>query len=699
MSLRTRRGLGLWASILLVVAACSGTATPSPATPPPATPAPVVTPAASAVVTPAPVVTPAASAPAETPAGSAPAETAAASAPASEAPSTAPTPAGTPCAPAPVTTQPSAAPAPSLAPGTPDAYSALFGSTYKPKPGKPGGQLVMGEWQPASQLNAYFTTAFTNYEALGPVQSNLVSIDSQGKFFPDLAVSIPTPQNGGIVMDANCGFTMFVNIKPGLLWSDGQPMTLKDFKFSYDWAVKVAKAGIGCTGCATTVPVIDTTIDPKNVDAYWGPDNQYIQSMTVSDDGLSMVVVWKKNYAGWLGWLGSVILPEHYFSSIPIDQNLVTSIPVGPGIEKVPWSGPFTITSASSDGIDYARNPNYKARDHQAYLDTLRFKFYGSKDGEIAAFLNGEIDMAYNLSQADYPAIKGVDPKIGTAELTPAWQYEHFDLNNADTKNGLDNLAVRAAIAAAVDKQGLIDVLFPGQPVTPACGFAPPGTWYRIEVTCPPYDATAAGKALDAAGWPLDSNGVRALGGDTTKEMRMQLCTTAGNPTRLTELSKLNSNLLAIGIPSDITTADASSVVFAGWADTTPTTQCSIYRGNYSIADFAYILGGDLYSNLFPVYHSSQIPSDANPNGSNDTRFNDPAMDKAIETLSTAVDPNDQFSAAVTVQKAYAAGIPEIPIYYRAETTGVGVSVGNWPGYNPSSVGPTWNTQDWYVIK
>ena len=346
--------------------------------------------------------------------------------------------------------------------------------------------------------------------------------------------------------------------------------------------------------------------------------------MDVSSDGLSMTVVWKKNYAGWLGWLANPILPQHYFASLPIDQTLTQSMPVGPGIEKVPWSGPFVITDASSDGIDYARNTNYKGRDHQAYLDTLRFKFYGSKDGEIAAFLNGEVDLAFDLLQPDYPAIQGVDPSIGTAELDPAWQYEHFDLNNADSANGLDDVNVRKAIAMAVDKQDLINVLFPGQTLTPACSPAPPGTWWRIETTCPAFDVAASGAALDAAGWTLDENGIRAKGGDTSKEMRMQLCTTSGNPTRLTELSKLSSYLSAVGIPSDISTADASSVVFAGWADTTPTTQCSIYRGTYSIADFAYVLGGDLYSNYYYTYASSQIPSDKNPNGSNDTRIQRP---------------------------------------------------------------------------
>jgi len=574
---------------------------------------------------------------------------------------------------------------------------------------------VFGEWQPASQLNPYFTTAFTNFEALGPVLAGLTNIDAQGKFYPDLAADIPTPKNGDLVIDTpKGGFTMTIKLKPGLEWSDATPLTLKDFSFTYDWAAKVGKAGIGCSGCAVMVPLVNPTLcvtdkckagtpQPADIDAQWAPENRYIKSLTVSDDGLTMTVVWNKSYAGWLGWMSNAILPQHYFEPLPIDTTLTKSMPVGPGIEKVPWSGPFVITAASSDGIDYARNDHWNVSTHKAYLDTMRFKFYGSKDGEITDFLSGAIDLAFDMTQADFPLIQGVSPDVGQAKLDTVWQYEHFDLQSAHSNVGLDDLKVRTAIAMAVNKQGMIDVLFPGAGVSPACSPAPPGTWWRTETTCPAYDVAGANALLDQAGWTVNPDtGVREKDLDKDPKtppdvLRLRLCTTSGNPTRLTELSRLSGDLSAVSIGSDVQTGDASSVVFAGWADTTKDTQCSIYRGTYDIADFAYVLGGDLYSNYYFTYSSTQIPSDKNPNGSNDTRFSDKNMDAALNTLSSAVDPVDQLAAAVAVQTAYSAGIPEIPIYYRAETTGLGNRVGNWPGYNPSSAGPTWNTGDWFV--
>ena len=201
---------------------------------------------------------------------------------------------------------------------------------------------------------------------------------------------------------------------------------------------------------------------------------------------------------------------------------------------------------------------------------------------------------------------------------------------------------------------------------------------------------------LDAAGWVVNPDtGVREKDGN---QLRLQMCTTSGNPTRLTTLGKANQYFAAITVPSDITTADASSVVFAGWADTTPDTDCSIYRGTYDVADFAWVLSGDVWGNYYYIYHSSQIPSDSAPNGSNNSRIASPEMDAALDTLGIAVDPAMQKEAAFVVQQVVADTINEIPLYYRAETTGVGNHLGGWVKYNPSSAGPTYDVENWYFI-
>jgi peptide/nickel transport system substrate-binding protein len=597
----------------------------------------------------------------------------------------------------------------------------------------PGGTIVMAEWQPASNLNPFFTTAFTSFEALGPALHGLYVINNDGAWVADLGTEVPSVDNGDLVIPAdapkdcttpisakkNAGaptgtcFTLTLKLKPGLKWSDGTPLTLNDLKATYDWAATVGQAGVGCSGCATEVPLLDPALcvtkackadssqaGPEDLKAQFDVKNRYIKDITVADDGMSATVTFQKNFAGWLGWAAGAFLQGAWLQGIT-PEAAAQSMPVGPGIETVPWNGPYKIVAASTDGIDYDRNDNWTAS-APGNADHLRFKFYGDKDGMITAFLNGEVDLAFDMTQADYPAIAGVDPSIGKAELDPAWQYEHLDLQTAHKNVGLDDVNVRTAIAMSINKQDLMDVLFPGQGITPACSVAPPGTpWRDDSITCASYDPAGAATMLDNAGWVVNPDtGLREkdVNGDGTPEqLRLKLCTTAGNPTRLTELGKLNQYLGAVGIPTDIQTADAASVVFAGWSDTTADTQCSIYRGTYDIADYAYVLTGDVYGNYYYAYSSAQIP-DTNHNGANTTRINNPDMDAALTNLGFDVDPAKLNADAGVVQQTVATQNNEIPLYYRSETTGISNHVGGWDKYNPSSVGPTWNAETWWFI-
>jgi peptide/nickel transport system substrate-binding protein len=575
---------------------------------------------------------------------------------------------------------PSTAPSASLAAG---GAAALFDTTYRPPTGvTPGGVLVIGNNQPLDSLNPFYTTSLATIVAITPALRGFVTITSDGKYIPDLADHIPTIANGDVVISGTT-FTVKVTLRPNLDWSDGTPLTMNDFKATWAWANDPAQAG--CTGCAVGWNEIDRVdVDPT---------------------GLSATLHFNELYAGWLSFLaGPVLLESKWLETFKVADGS-KSMPLSSAITSVPFDGPFVITNASKTEIDYARNPEWHAgvdlavggQAHPAYLDSLKLVYFDTKDGEIDAFKSGAIDLALGLNQGDYSAVQSTDPSVGTAELTPVWQYEHFDLNNDPTHargSGLWLPAVRKAIAMAVDKPDLIAADFPGQSVPVACSPVPPGLWYRKEETCAPFDVAAANALLDSAGLDKGSDGDRSLGG---KEIDLELCTTTGNPTRLIELQKLDGYLATIGLKSHVVTVDANSVLYAGWDDTKPTTDCSIYRGTYDIADFAYILGSDPYGNYFYTYSSTQFPELADHSGTNDTRFSDPTMDAALNTLGSDVDLDQQFGDAGMVQDVYTRGIPEIPLYYSSNTVGVGVRMGGWPGNNPSSIGPTWNPEDWYV--
>ena len=533
----------------------------------------------------------------------------------------------------------------------------------------------MGEWSPPDSLNLWFASGFSTLEAMQPAMRGFVAVTSDGKYIPDLATTVPTIANGGVVINGTT-FDVKVTLKSGLEWSDGTPLTMDDYVATWKWATD--KAQTGCIGCTTGWPDIG------------GIDE--------STDKLTATIHFKDLYSGWLGFLTSGPWPARYLDSVPV-AKASTLYPLSPDVSKVPFDGPFVITSASKTEIDYAPNPNWAggvSTPHAPFLAGLKFVYYGDKNGEITDFLAGKLDLAFALNQGDYPAIAKVDPSIGKAEEVPVWRYEHLDINNdPDHARGNDlwDPAVRKALAMAVDKANLISVLFPGQSIQPACSPAPPGLWYGVAETCPAYDPTAAQAALTAAGLAVGTDGDFQYQG---KDLNLELCTFASSSAELTELQKVQGYLAAVHVKSYVKTVDASSVLYAAWSDTTPTTDCSIYRGNYDLAAFTYVVSGSPYNDDFYTYASDQWPEKGDHSGGNDTRFSDPAMDEALATLKSAVDLQAQADAAKAVQDAYIAGTPEIPLFYRAEVTGISSHIGNWPGYAPSSFGELWNVEDWF---
>jgi peptide/nickel transport system substrate-binding protein len=353
--------------------------------------------------------------------------------------------------------------------------------------------------------------------------------------------------------------------------------------------------------------------------------------------------------------------------------------------------------SAAATGIVLKKNPNYKlgAFKQGAYLDEVKYTFFADKDGEKAAFLAGEVDAAVDLLASDYDAIKGVDAAIGKALLEPAWQYEHLDMNQGPNGHPmLKDLKVRQALTQAIDKNDLFSALFPGYPLpdAPACSPAPPGTYWRDDSTkCLPFDVAAANALLDESGWK-DSNGDGTRDKDG-KEAVLNACTLAGVPVRQLTLEKVAGYLQAVGIKVNVKLSD---ILFDSWQDTTETSDCSIYRGTYDLALFAWVLTFDLFGDYYYSYHTNQWPDEDPHDGGNTSRFSNPEMDAALDVLKDKITTADQIAAVKTVQEIFVAQYAEIPLYYRNEARGVSTRLQNF-FKNPGTASDMWNIEDWWV--
>ena len=582
-------------------------------------------------------------------------------------------------------------PAPSVAPTatpapTPIDYDALlYRYQYEPSTGVPGGKVVISNWAPANQLNPWYAGASSNYEVFAATMRTLLRVTADGHWQPDLAAD-PITYAGSVVTDqTGTGFTVHLTLRPNLRWSDGVPMTLNDFKYTWTWVNDPAQVGITPQGL------------------------ELIDRIDVDGSGLAADVHFKEAFAGWLGTVGaSAIMPEHYMKSIPVKDAAARSYPISPAIAQSPTIGPFKYVTASVDTVELVRDPGWAgpavACGGRACLDALTYKYFpDNKEGEMAAFVAGEIDVALGLLQTDYDSIKGVDPGIGRAILEPGWLYEHLDMNEAGLGAGrghpaLRDVVVRTAIEQSIDKKLLYQTVFPGAPVptVEACTNATPTNYWQLpDAKCPGFDVAAANAALDAAGYTKGADGIRVDPASKTP-LVFENCTSSAAFRQLAA-DYITRSLQAIGMDVHTDFVDTTAVLFAGWSDVAADTKCNLAHGNYDLSEFAYLLSFDLYGDYYYGYHSEQIPTEANKgNGYNYVRLNDPEMDSAINVLTKSISPADQVQAAYKIQDVYVKLVPEVALYYRNEARGLSVKLQNFLK-NPSTATDVWNVEDWWL--
>ena len=92
------------------------------------------------------------------------------------------------------------------------------------------GVVRLGEVAEPDSLNPMFGHTEATDIAGGLLFSYLLRYDDAGNYIPDLATAVPTLANGGIAAD---GKTIVLHLRKGARWSDGAPLTARDWLFTY----------------------------------------------------------------------------------------------------------------------------------------------------------------------------------------------------------------------------------------------------------------------------------------------------------------------------------------------------------------------------------------------------------------------------------------------------------------------------------
>ncbi len=99
------------------------------------------------------------------------------------------------------------------------------------------GEVKLTFPQAVSILNPYLTDGTKDVLAAGFVIEPLASYDTEGNRVARLVTELPTVENGGISADLTA---ITWKLIPGLLWSDGTPVTAADVAFTAQYCMDPA---------------------------------------------------------------------------------------------------------------------------------------------------------------------------------------------------------------------------------------------------------------------------------------------------------------------------------------------------------------------------------------------------------------------------------------------------------------------------
>lgn len=540
------------------------------------------------------------------------------------------------------------------------------------------GHVNVLYWQAPSTLNPYLSSGTKDVETASLVLEGLAGFDEKGVVFPRLAESIPTVENGGITADLT---QITWKLKPGLLWSDGTPVTSADAKFTYEYCTHPEG---GCAQAARYegIASIETPDELTIVIKFAGPKpNPYTAFV-----GGTSPILQAAQFANCLGAAASTCT----------DQNFK---PIG--------TGPFVVTDFKvNDVVEFAANPNYRDPAKPAFA-TMTVKGGGDAAAAARAVLEtGEFDYAWNTQinpeqQAQMSAAgKGVLLNgFGTL-------VERIEMNMTDpspdlpegerstTKHPhpfLSDIRVRKALSMAIDRQILVDIGY-GSAGRPTCNLVPAPEMFASDNTdCLTQDMEGAKALLEEAGWTdSDGDGIRDKDG---KKLSI-LYQTSTNPVRQDFQAVIKDWWTELGVEVELKNIDAS-VFFGGDAGSPDTFQkfysdVEMYANNFDGTDPEPYLA---------QYMCDKIPGPENQwQGENINRFCDPAYDALVVELSKTSDMAARAELAkkmndMLTKDSYVV----VPLVDRgrlsaASNTLGGVVLNTWDT-------ELWNAQDWFRVK
>src|SRR5919198_344507 len=428
--------------------------------------------------------------------------------------------------------------------------------------------------------------------------------------------------------------TWTCNIRDDVKWHDGVPLTAKDIAFTYKFILDN-----GLSTFSDYLPFNPTFETPNDTTLVWKSEEPTI-APTVPP------------YIP--------IMPEHVWGAL--DGKPAKEIRAYENIPAI-GSGPFQLVEWKNDQfwrMEARPNPIFGT----PTIDEVVYHVYGNNEAMVQALKSGEIDFAQEVPPTLAKSLEGesnikVYREAANYHTNLAFNFggqaaAHPKVygtppETQDTANpALHDHAVRLAIAHAIDKQAIADVVFQGFAEPADTFISPDKAYWHLDIPADQeydFNLDEANQILDDAGYTQrNSDGVR-------------IDPKTGNPLEFDILAITNSQ-----------GSEKSAELMAGWMDQiglkfdvreVSESKAYVEWENGTFDAYVWSWGGDPDPDFnMSVYISSQCL------GWSDGCYSNPELDKLYKEQRTTFDREQRRQLVYEFERLHYEQIPEIALVY-----------------------------------
>lgn len=432
------------------------------------------------------------------------------------------------------------------------------------------------------------------------------------------------------------GKTYTFTLREGLKWSDGSPLTSKDFLYS------VKRVLTPETAAQYLTMVTDYIVNAQEY--YDGAVD--ISKLGVSTPDEKTVIIQLKEAAPFF----IDILSMNVYS--PVQEKTITANgdkwTLNP--ETYTVNGPFKISEINmGESVVLVKNENYWDA-NAVKLDKITFRYIKDQATALTAFESDQIDGFREIPVADFSRLRADGTDLYTL---PTYATTFYLINNQ--KSPYDNVKVRKAINLALDRKSLIENVLQSADI-PASALISPGYFvdgvdymdgrsnYGIKDDA---DVEEARKLLAEAGYP---------NGEGFPPMELSYYTNPQVKLIVEAMAQMFKENLDIEV--NISTEE--------WA----VYYSNVQAANYEIAAMGW--GADY---LHPM---TFLPLFMTDDPTNNSFYSNKTYDAQVNTAKQEIDPKKAVELMRIAEDTLMADYPLIPLYHRSTNLMMKSYVKDW---------------------